>query len=195
METFFSEQISVYDGRQLSPLFAYRTFGVEGHSIVSWVGPCAIPDEHIVDIEDLRAKARIEGSMMLHFIVEVFGANLREMVALQRLFASIAVEQLKSLGQNVEGQTRFPIRREGDDLFVQLRDREGKLSISIASLSSVSGMIHFAVNVTNDGTPVPTASLEDLRISAKEYSERLSQAFASEFQSIVRATQKVKPLT
>ena len=49
--------------------------------------------------------------------------------------------------------------QDGDDIFVG----DGKLSVSIATASISSMKIHFALNITINGTPddVKTASLED----------------------------------
>jgi hypothetical protein len=49
--------------------------------------------------------------------------------------------------------------QDGDDIFIG----NGKLSVSIASASISSMKIHFALNVTTEGTPddVETSALED----------------------------------
>lgn len=187
-----SEQKSTYDGTQLKSLFAYLDHGILGDSIVAWVGPCEVSFEHMVDGEDLRDQSEIRGSRMVHFIVEKFGASLSETVALQRLLSSIAKDVLtEKMGPN----PRFAVRRSGDDLYVALSDGEGKLSISIATVSPVSGLIHFAVNVSNEGTPVKTAALEDLRIPAQEFADTVLWNFAEEMSSIGTATCKVKWVT
>jgi hypothetical protein len=184
-----NDEKSAYDGTQLRSLFAYLDHGILGDSIVSWVGPCHVSFEHMVDGEDLRDQSEIRGSRMVHFIVEKFSASLAETVALQRLLSSIAKDVLlEKLGP----QPRFPIRRAGDDLYVALPEGEGKLSISIATVSPVSGLIHFAVNVSNQGTPVKTAALEDLRVPAEEFAAAVLQAFSQEMNSVREATCKVK---
>ena len=61
-----------YDGSQLRSLFGYLDHGILGDSIICWQGPCAIPFDKMVDGEDLLEKSKIEGSMMLHFIIEKF---------------------------------------------------------------------------------------------------------------------------
>lgn len=192
MKSKFIEREFAYDGTQLRSLFAYLDHGLMGNSIVAWVGPCEVSFDHMVDGEDLLAKSAIRGSRMVHFIVEKFGAGLPEMVALQRLLAGIVVETLSDAPLGA----RLPLRREGDDVFatfpLDAGGGEGKLSISIATVSPTSGLIHFAVNVSNEGTPVKTASLEDLRVPAQEFAERVLSAFSSECASIEEATQKVK---
>ncbi|CAN5631656.1 DUF366 family protein [soil metagenome] len=187
--TKFVEKEFPYDGTQLRSLFAYLDHGLLGDSIVSWVGSCDIDFAHMVDGEDLLAKAEIRGGRMVHFIVEKFQATLPEMVALQRLLASIVKDVVVD---KEHGIPRFPIRREGDDVYVVLPDGEGKLSISIATVSPASGLVHFAVNVSNEGTPVKTASLEDLRFAAREFAELVLKKFSVECESIREATMKVK---
>lgn len=181
MKKLFITKKMKYDGSQLKPLFAYENFQVLGDSIVSWIGPCNITPEHMVDLEDKIEKAKICSDEMLHFIVEIFGPDLTSAVALQRLFASIIKDRLKS-----------DLIRKGDDLYS--KDGKKKLSISIASRSAVSTMIHFAMNITNKGTPVPTLALKDLNIDAKKIATHLMNDFANEYNSIKEATQKVMPL-
>lgn len=207
MLTKFIDKEFAYDGTQLRSLFAYLDHGLLGDSIVAWVGPCNIDFTHMVDGEDLLAKAEIRGSRMVHFIVEKFQATLPEMVALQRLLAAIVkdvvVAKISSqstdagagpaaAGAVASGVPRFPVRRDGDDVYVTLPSGEGKLSISIATVSPSSGLVHFAVNVSNEGTPVKTASLEDLRFAAREFADLVLAAFAHECASIKDATMKVK---
>lgn len=184
MKTLFIEKEFIYDGTQLSSLFAYKNYGVLGNSIVSWIGECSVSFEHMIDFEDLRAKEKICGKKMLHFVVEIFDKDLTHAVLLQRLFAATAYEEIQEVVRPIS------FKRTGDDLYFQ----EGKLSISIASSSPVSQMIHFAVNITNEGTPVKTSSLEDLKINAKNFAINMMERISKEYLSIVEATQKVKPL-
>ncbi|MGZ3782755.1 MAG: DUF366 family protein, partial [Pseudobdellovibrionaceae bacterium] len=176
------------DGTQLRSLYAYLEHGILGPSIIAWQGPCSISFDHMVDGEDLLAKAVIQGDEMLHFIIEVFDRDLFSAVALQRLFASICRDYLQ-----VSAEKAFEknLVRDGDDIY--LEDR--KLSISIATKSPVSVMVHFAMNVTNQGTPVKTLSLRDLKLVPQNVAEDLIRLFQKEFSSIVMATQKVRPVS
>lgn len=180
MQTKFITEEFLYDGSQLRPLYAYQDHGVEGESTIAWVGACNVSNENMKDGEDLFAGESIEGQLMLHFIIELFEQPLFSMVAVQRLFSSIAKDCLEELSSK-------KIARDGDDLFFN----GGKLSISIASRDAVSSMIHFAINVNNDGTPVKTASLDDLGIESKDLVERLFESWSKEYSGIQRATKKV----
>lgn len=189
MQSLFIKEKMTYDGTQLKSLFAYLTYGVLGNSIVSWVGPCRIDFEHMVDGEDFLAQSPIEGAEMLHFIVEVFDRDLFSGVALQRLFASIIRDYLQreahaALGKDV-------LERDGDDIFWE----ERKLNISIATKSPVSTLIHLAINCTNKGTPVETCSLEDLKLAPETVAADVMLKFQREFESILKATQKVRPVS
>ena len=181
MKSMFVEQEFPYDGTQLRSLFAYLEHQIQGDSVVSWVGPCSISFDHMVDGEDLLEQSPIRGARMVHFIIEKFHTPLFAGVALQRLFASIVGDWLRE-------RTGCEIRRDGDDLF----DGEGKLSISIATLSPMSTLIHFAVNITNEGTPVKTACLQDLGVNARELAEGAMARLIAEVESIETACVKVK---
>lgn len=184
-----SEVQACYDGTQLRSLFAYMEHGILGDSAVAWVGPCNVSPQHMVDGEDLRDQSEIRGSKMLHLILEKFEARLPEMVVLQRLLSAMTKDLLEQQRRAIPGQC---LKREGDDLYLATKDGKGKLSISIATVSPVSGLIHFAINVSNQGTPVKTASLEDLGIDARCFADELLLRIASEINSIKDAACKVK---
>lgn len=176
-----------YDGTQLRSLFAYLDHGILGDSIVAWRGPCDVSFDHMVDGEDLLQKSAICGGDMLHFIVEQFDTSLKAAVALQRLLASIVKDQLFAHSL-LARDSLHPLRRDGDDIFWD----EKKLSISIATVSPTSSLIHFAVNVTNEGTPVATCALKDFGLDPENFANSVMQAFVQEVESVAVATQKVK---
>lgn len=183
MKTFWIAEQIKYSGEQLRPLYAYLSHEVLGPSIVSWRGPCDIPFSHMVDGEDLLAQETIAGSDMLHFIVEIFDQKLMTGVALQRLLAAIVREQLA-----IKVPKLAELRRSGDDLFWQ----DQKLSISIATVSQLSVLIHFAVNISTAGTPVKTCGLQDFAVEPVEFAKSVMSAFAKEYLDITEATHKVR---
>jgi hypothetical protein len=176
-----------YDGSQLKPLFAYLNYGILGDSIVAWRGSCDVTSELMIDGEDLIEGSEIASDEMLHFIVEVFDRELATGVLLQRIFAAISKDILQNLSPILVNDRML---RDGDDLF--WGDR--KLSISIASRSAVSTMMHFALNITNNGTPVRTCCLGDLQVEPLHFAGLLMDAFTKEWQSVLKATRKVRPL-
>lgn len=186
MQSKFLDSKEFYDGTQLRSLFAYLQHGVLGDSIVSWIGPCNVSLDHMVDGEDLRENSQIRGEQMVHFIVEMFDCSLFAAVNAQRLLASIVMEKLRLLSPLKEQAQK--LRRDGDDIFLENQ----KLSISIATVSPSSALIHFAVNVVNEGTPVETLSLKDLQVDAQKFADTIITAFAGEMTSVKQATQKVK---
>lgn len=190
MKTFFHPKKLKYDGAQLRPLFAYETFHVEGPSIVSWIGDCDVGLQNMVDFEDKIVNAKIKSDLMLHFIVEIFPANLLAAVSLQRLFATLIKSEVEKAIRKKDKSAPVEFVRKGDDLYYG----QQKLSISIASSSAVSSQIHFALNITNQGTPVNTCALNDWKLDSKALAVTIMKLFASEFSEIVFATQKVKPL-
>lgn len=182
MKTKFIDTAEIYDGSQLVSLRSYLKHGLLGDSIVAWVGPCKVSLDHMVDGEDLVAGAEIRGDLMLHFVIEKFESTLLAAVGLQRLLAAIVQDELRDLVKGID------IRRDGDDIFID----EGKFSISIATQSPVSSLIHFAVNVVNEGTPVKTSALGDLGLEPKPFALKIMNLFAVEVGSIVEATRKVR---
>lgn len=190
MQTRYLKTHSTYDGRQLGSLWAYLNHGLLGNSIVSWKGPCHVDFTHMVDGEDLREQARIEGGEMLHFVIELFDRDLFAGVTVQRLMAAISKDYIeKNAAILQKGSTR--LERQGDDIYFGKK----KLSISIATKSPVSTMVHFAMNVTNQGTPVETCALsDDFGLDAEKCANDLMSLLASEVESCLQATRKVRPV-
>lgn len=183
MKYKFLDQRIDYDGSQLRSLFAYMSHEILGDSVIAFRGACDIPFENMADGEDVLAKSAIRGGDMLHFIMEEFGASLQLAVNRQRLFAAIVLEELRKFCPQRK------MWRSGDDLYVD----DGKLSISIATVSPVSALIHFAMNITNENTPVKTTSLQDLGIDPRSFADKVADRFLEEVRTMKEACCKVFP--
>jgi hypothetical protein len=167
-----------YDGTQIHSLWAYRTFGVQGDSLVAFQGGCDIPFTNMVDLEDVLRKSRIASPMMLHFIAEHFDLDLEKAVLRQRLLAAIVRDELGG-----------EVRRDGDDLFLG----PGKLSISIATLTPVSSKVHFGINIERAlDVDVETRSLKDLGVDATDLARRVLAQYAAQIDGIHDARTRVR---
>lgn len=182
MQIAFGKNIP-YDGSQLRTGWIAETFGVAGDAIAVFTGACDVAPEHMLDLEDLEAGESIRARHMLHFIVEHAGVALPLMVARQRLLASLARDAL-ARRRNVSG-----LVRHGDDLFIGRR----KLSVSIAAVSSASGLIHFAMNVDPDGAPVPAIGLREIEVNETSLGRVIAEAYVAEIASCDHAATKVRP--
>lgn len=201
MKFKFIDQTITYNGDQLSSLYAYLNHNLQGDSIVSWQGPCDIPTDKIVDGQDLLEGSKIYSEDMLHFIIEIFDAKLMEMVLAQRLFCELVKDEVLKFTQG-----QMNLVRDGDDLYLKLeeqssapvKDQDLKLNISIATVSPVSGLIHFGINISSKNTPVKTLSLQDIaeksgrEFSAADWGLGLMSRFQAEWEDSKKATQKVK---
>jgi hypothetical protein len=143
-----------------------------------------VSGDDLVDLEDRALGHTVAGDRMLHFIVEIFELDMPGIVFAQRLLCTIVKDSVGAAG----GAT---IRRDGDDLFVG----KGKLSVSVATVSPVSGLIHLGLNITTSGVPVEAACLEDLGIDAAELARAILSAFAAEVDGAMGAAKKVRPVT
>lgn len=181
MKSVIAKTEMLYDGSQLKSRYIYWNHSISGPAILSFIGPCDVKPEYMADGEDLLAGSQIKSDRMLHFLIEDFDKNLNFAVALQRLFACVVKEQIESISGAL-------IKRSGDDLYFQ----SGKLSISVAVQSVGSILIHFAINITNEGTPVKTSCLKDLNIDPDLLQKRVHQNFTAEYQSILEAGWKTK---
>ncbi len=182
MQVFVQRETLGYDGTQLSSLFSYKNFRVQGDSIAVFRGPCQVQLTEMVDLEDVLAQDHIYSEDMLHFIVEHFDMDLEKTVTRQRLLIAIVKECLEKRGVK-------HIIRDGDDLFLG----QDKLSVSIATLSPVSSMIHTGLNISSKNTPVPTVDLVQLGVKdVLEFGGEVAKAYSDEILSIHAARSKVR---
>jgi len=171
-----------YDGSQLKPHWVYKNTNTIGDVAISFVGACDIPYKYMVDLEDFINKDKIYSNKMLHFIIELFNKDIYFGV----LFQSCVVSEI----QNELLKKNIKIEKKGDDLF--LKDK--KLSISIATISAVSCLIHIGINIESKNTPVKTISLNDLKIDSKIFSKSILKRIEKEYERIILASSKVKPV-
>ena len=186
---FVAEQHITYDGRQLAPHWIYRQHDLMGDAAVAFVGPCQVDLSEMVDIEDVKNVAPIYSPLMLHIIAEFFGGDLHQTVYRQRLLIVTAKELLETL-------TDRPVTRKGDDLYLPRADGSpGKLSVSIATASATSTLIHTGLNIQTEGTPVATVGLAELGVGAVAFATELLQRYSDEVEDIWLARCKVRAVS
>jgi len=172
-----------YDGSQLRAHWLLQRFGVTGDAIAAFRGRCDVRTDEVADLADLDGPG-IRADEMLHFVWESFAdADLLLATHRQRLLAAQVREVVQQFAPTVE------VARTGDDLYVGA----GKLSISIATVTPVSALIHFAVNVRPGGAPVSIASLEQLGVDVEPFARAVLDRVVDEQRSIVEARAKVRP--
>ncbi|MBI4040634.1 MAG: DUF366 family protein [Deltaproteobacteria bacterium] len=180
-EVHWVDEKLTYDGTQLSPLWIYKNFNLCGDAMVSFEGPADVSLHHMVDLEDVKAKRPIFSQSMVHFLAEFFDLDLEKTVYRQRLLIVIVKEIL-------EAQLGRLLQRKGDDIY----DGQAKLSVSIATLSQVSSLIHAGINVISEGTPIPTRGLKEYQMDPKAFAKAVLTRFQEELQNSWFARCKVR---
>lgn len=182
MEKLLVDNEIKYTGSQLAPHWIYKNFQIQGDAIVAFCGECEVKLNEMVDIEDVINNEPIYSKYMLSFISEQFNINLAEGVARQRLLMCCIKEALEERG--------FVIKRSGDDLFFNGK----KLSVSIATKSSTSVLIHTGINILSEGAPIPVSGLKsDLGIDdIKNLATEIMKRYSVEIHDIILATTKVR---
>jgi uncharacterized protein len=205
-----------YTGRELRSHWIMQTFALTGDAVVAFIGPCEVALDAMVDLADVAAGEFIRARRMLHIIVERFDTDLEKGVLWQRLLVALAgellCEQLEAREERdgvrdcleltaplspedtaatalAPGEGR--LRRSGDDLFVG----DHKLSVSIATVSPVSTLIHLGINIDPAGAPVAAVGLDDLGIEPTRFAKDLLLGFVSETGSVQNARCKVRPVS
>jgi len=180
MKTLFLEKSFEYSGKELRSLFLYEN-DLKGNGILSWEGSCDVKVDSMVDMEDKINNDHIYSESMLHFLGEFFHKDIFYGIFVQRLFG----EHSKSLLKEMSGKEFV---RQGDDLYFENK----KLNVSIATVSPVSSLVHFAINISSENTPVETIGLKDLGVDSKEFALKLLNNMKKELISIEEASYKVK---
>ena len=182
MKTLFTDKEIKYEGYQLCPHWIYKNFNIQGDATVAFIGECEVKLTEMVDIEDVINNEPIYSKLMLSFISEQFNVGLVEGVFRQRLLICIIKEILEKRG--------FKIVRDGDDLFFEGK----KLTVSIATKSMTSVLIHTGINIDSTEAPVKASGLaselgiNDIENFAKEVMAKYSQ----EIDDIIMASTKVR---
>jgi len=181
VQTLFIDKEIKYIGSQLRPHWIYENFHVLGDAIAAFCGEVDVKIDEMVDIEDVINNEPIYSKKMLNFIIEQFDIDLTSIVLAQRLFISIIKEVLEEYG--------ISVKRCGDDLFYDNR----KLSVSIATKSITSCLIHTGLNIIKEGAPICASDLSEMGISnIKELALKIMDKYKQEYESIKLATYKVR---
>lgn len=182
MKTLFIDNEIKYEGWQLCPHWIYKNFKLQGDAIVAFVGECEVKLTEMVDIEDVINNEPIYSKLMLSFISEQFNVGLVEGVFRQRLLICKIKEALEKRG--------FSVTRDGDDLFFDNK----KLTVSIATKSATSILIHTGVNIISEGAPIKASGLQsDMKIpDIKNLAQEIMVQYSEEIDDIVMASTKVR---
>lgn len=207
MHTKFIEEEKKYTGIELAPHWIYKNFKMQGDAIVAFQGECEVKLSEMVDIEDVINNEPIYSKNMLSFIIETFNIGLVEGVFRQRLLISIikeAIEEYQSIlnsaspappeshASSLSGSLchnlPFTIYRKGDDLFINNK----KLSVSIATKSLTSVLIHVGINIDPSGAPIDAIGLNYLNIcDIKGFAQNIMLKYSQEIDDIILASTKV----
>ena len=182
MKTYLINDEIKYEGWQLKPHWIYKNFKIQGDSIVAFKGECDVKLTEMVDIEDVINSEPIYSKNMLSFISEQFNIDLVEGVFRQRLLICIIKEVLEKRG--------IKVTRNGDDLFVDGK----KLTVSIATKSLTSILIHTGINIDSTNAPVRACGLaNDLHINdIDELANEIMKKYSQEIDDIIMASTKVR---
>ena len=182
METHFHPHPIAYTGHQLRSHWILDSFGLLGDAIVAFAGECDVALSEMVDLADVASGRPIKAAEMLHLIAEHFDDDLERAVLRQRLLICMAAEAL-SAREDVP-----PLRRDGDDLY----EGERKLSVSIATRSPVSTLIHVGINIDPSGAPVAAVGIAEWGVDPESLARELLAAYAAELADIALARCKVR---
>jgi hypothetical protein len=182
MKQHLAKVVQAYTGEQLRSNFGYTHFGIIGDSIVAFCGPCDVKADAMVDLEDHKAGSVIYSEHMLHFIVEHHDTDMEKNVLRQIMLTNIVKDTLNDM------LGRVVAHRKHTDLY----DGDAKLSVSVATVSPLSSLIHFGVNISSANTPVKTKGLQDYGVDHEEFARLVMQQYVADVDKLHLTRCKVK---
>ncbi|MBY0370337.1 DUF366 family protein [bacterium] len=171
-----------YDGTPLQPFWILKNTGVRGNALVAFTGEADVSIDHMVDQEDVLKNAPIYSPKMLHFLGEWFIDSLNEGILLQHLFTCELYEALWEQGVR-------KLHKRGNDIYYDGR----KMSVSIATRSGVSVLMHSGINIETEGTPIPTAGLKEVGIEPRAFAQHMLERYQQQSKIWAEARVKVTP--
>lgn len=181
MKTLFIAEKMGYSGSELAPHWIYRNYSLLGDAVVAFIGEVNVPLDRMLDVSEAQDQSFIYSPLMLSFIIEHFDHDLSLAIYRQRLFLVCVKEVLEQLD--------IKVTRRGDNLFVG-RD---KLSVSIATATTISTLMHIGLNIETTGTPVKTCGLRELGVvDIQSFAQNVMLRYSVEMEQIYEARCKVR---
>ncbi|WP_054695618.1 DUF366 family protein [Syntrophomonas palmitatica] len=181
MKTLYVDERINYTGEELRAHWIYSRFGILGDAVVAFKGEVNVPRDKMIDISEVKENSYIYSPLMLNFIIEHFCNDLDLGIYRQRLFMVCILEELL--------QHSVPATRRGDNIYIH----KNKLSVSIATATTVSTLIHVGLNIESAGTPVDTSGLTELGIQdISSLAENIMLRYIRELEQINDARCKVR---
>jgi len=192
MQGHIRKEEIIYNGDQLTSLFNYRATKEVGDSILAFKGMMDVTADHMVDIEDVIENDFIYSPKAVNFIIELFDISLESTILYQRAFMQIIANALNTDFLKERAIVPYQVQLDGDDIFIlKIKTPPGKLSVSIATISKISGLIHTGLNLELDSkVPVFAACLGDL--FAKEVQDTLIAIVVNDFCAYVDEIKRCK---
>ncbi|MCQ6254134.1 DUF366 family protein [Methanocaldococcus sp.] len=179
-----------YTGREIEPLWAFKTFDVQKDNIVVFRGKMEVPIDNMKDLKDVKREKDIDipikSEDAINFVIEHFdNIDLKTIYLRQRLLVCITKEI-------IEDYCNLKLRRDGDDLYYNNK----KLSVCIACKGIVSSKIHLGINVKSKGAKhIEIIGLKDLGIKdIDKIMKDIAIKYAKEMNKIEKDIRKTLPL-
>lgn len=198
---YVHNKVLKYNGTQLTSMFPYK-LSKGTSNIVAFRGPMDVRIGEMIDSEDVVKNDPIWSDDAINFILELPFTNIVGAVAIQRTIIHLFAAYFNDLKQNKD----VPLYVDGDDILSGYDTSYKKYSVSIATQTAHSSLIHIGLNLhAGKKAPKFAGNLADFFLNTPESSSSkltkeedlmriLSHIIKEELNSIYSATLKVLPL-
>jgi hypothetical protein len=169
---FISEQLE-FDGHQLEGHWAQESFGLQGESIVAFLGSFNPKPQTVVfprSCELFRKRS------MLHLVVEHFHADLEKLSLQQRLLAYVLKEKLN---HRLKGDL---VQRWGPNLFYE----SAQITAAASRLIASSAVIYMGVNIEGGEPKSKLWGLDEAGIDPLELAQVVMDQYVFEVEDTRR---------
>ncbi len=173
MKSYFVDHPLQYTGSQLRPGWPSDAFGVDGDSIIGFVGPASIIESTAGEEELVGDENILISSSMLHLIIAHHEASARETMLLHRLFLSSLLEVLGT-----------DFYRKSNHIYYQ----EQQLSICKIRVGHPSSAFHMGFYVKATEQLPGIIGLEDLNISPQFFALHVMNKYVQEIRMLFSTT-------
>ncbi|HHS50942.1 MAG TPA: DUF366 family protein [candidate division Zixibacteria bacterium] len=170
---------------EMHPHWALKNFGLQGDNIVAFRGAFEVPPEKWFDLDAIMHGQEVLPGEMLHFVIEHFDCNIREILMRQYILVSVVEEKLIHRMNSPD----HCLVRLGEDLF----DGENRISVTGCTITPVSAKLHLGLYL-DSSLQAGVHGIKAYNVKALELAELVINQYRAEMRRLEEKSWRVRPI-